>query len=168
MLQQLVNSLKIPARNVSQGGGKGFLQTTTSKGRFKKPSEHGGRGDFYELLGLSQSATPKRIKQAYYELAKKYHPDTNFNDAAADRKFKEITEAYKILSDDMKRREYDQREVSSHLRRFVNDSDDLLKKAFRKIDVAHTDFGKFGTPLKWKWVCSIVSLCSLLRHYGNS
>jgi molecular chaperone DnaJ len=142
MLQRLVKTLQIPVRNVSQGGGKGFLQTTKSKNRLKNTSEYAGREDFYDLLGLSQSATSKRIKQAYYELAKKYHPDTNYNDAVADRKFKEITDAYKTLSDDTKRREYDQRDATSQLRRFVHNSDDLLKKAFKKVDVAYTDFGK--------------------------
>lgn len=64
--------------------------------------------DFYEVLGVSRNADASQIKKAYRKLAKKYHPDTNHGDHAADEKFKEVTEAYEILSDPEKRKLYDQ------------------------------------------------------------
>ena len=63
--------------------------------------------DYYEVLGLSKSATKEEIRRAYRTLSKKYHPD--FNKAAdAEDKFKEATEAYEILSDESKKANYDQ------------------------------------------------------------
>ncbi|XP_035682014.1 dnaJ homolog subfamily A member 3, mitochondrial-like isoform X2 [Branchiostoma floridae] len=64
------------------------------------------RKDFYKILGVSKNASQKDIKKAYYQLAKKWHPDTN-KDADAGKKFAEVAEAYEILGDDQKRREYD-------------------------------------------------------------
>ncbi len=63
--------------------------------------------DYYEVLGLQKNATDAEIKSAFRKLAKKYHPDVN-KEAGADEKFKEIGEAYAILSDPEKRRQYDQ------------------------------------------------------------
>jgi molecular chaperone DnaJ len=63
--------------------------------------------DYYELLGVSQSAKAEEIKKAYRKLAMKYHPDKNQGDKTAEKKFKEITEAYEILKDDQKRAAYD-------------------------------------------------------------
>lgn len=63
--------------------------------------------DYYKLLGIDDSADEKAIKKAYYKLAKKYHPDTKPGDENVEKKFKEISEAYTILSDKEKRSEYD-------------------------------------------------------------
>lgn len=63
--------------------------------------------DYYKILGLSKGASSKDIKKAYYELAKKYHPDTNKGDPNAQKKFQEVSEAYQVLSDDGKRKQYD-------------------------------------------------------------
>ena len=63
--------------------------------------------DYYAILGLRRKASASEIKKAYRKLARKYHPDVNSGDAAAEQKFKEINEAYAVLSDETKRRTYD-------------------------------------------------------------
>ena len=64
--------------------------------------------DYYEVLGVDKNADDAAIKKAYRVLAKKYHPDMNPGDAEAEKKFKEASEAYAVLSDPDKRRQYDQ------------------------------------------------------------
>ena len=64
--------------------------------------------DFYAVLGVSPTATSDEIKKQYRKLAKKYHPDTNASDTKAADRFKEISEAYQVLGDDEKRKQYDQ------------------------------------------------------------
>ena len=64
--------------------------------------------DYYEVLGVSRDADDAALKKAYRSLAKKYHPDANPGDQAAADKFKEASEAYAVLSDAEKRRQYDQ------------------------------------------------------------
>ncbi len=64
--------------------------------------------DYYEVLGLQKGASADEIKKAYRSLAKKYHPDMNPGDAEAEAKFKEVNEAYAVLSDDEKKAQYDQ------------------------------------------------------------
>jgi molecular chaperone DnaJ len=64
--------------------------------------------DYYDILGVSKGATDEEIKKAYRKNALKYHPDKNPGDAAAEKKFKEVSEAYEVLSDTQKRQIYDQ------------------------------------------------------------
>src|SRR4029453_11040133 len=65
------------------------------------------RRDYYEVLGVSRSASEKDIRPAYRKLARQYHPDLNPNDKQAEAKFKEIGQAYEVLSDADKRKQYD-------------------------------------------------------------
>ncbi|MDO8885850.1 molecular chaperone DnaJ [Candidatus Oleimmundimicrobium sp.] len=66
-----------------------------------------GKKDYYDILGVSRNATEKEIKKMYRDLARKYHPDVNSVDVDAEEKFKEIVEAYEILSNSEKRYQYD-------------------------------------------------------------
>jgi len=64
--------------------------------------------DYYNILGVSRNASEKEIKQAFRRLARKYHPDVNPGDKSAEERFKQISEAYEVLSDKDKRKKYDQ------------------------------------------------------------
>ncbi|QTM69334.1 DnaJ domain-containing protein, partial [Buchnera aphidicola (Hormaphis cornu)] len=66
------------------------------------------KSDYYQILGISKSADEKEIKKAYKRLAIKYHPDRNLGDKNSETKFKEVKQAYEILSDNKKRTLYDQ------------------------------------------------------------
>src|SRR5262252_11060646 len=64
--------------------------------------------DYYSILGVSKTASDKDLKQAFRKLARKFHPDVNPGDKAAEAKFKDINEAYEVLGDPQKRKKYDE------------------------------------------------------------
>lgn len=96
----------------------------------------GTKRDYYEILGVEKTADENTIKKAYRKLAKKYHPDTNTGNAVAEEKFKEATEAYAVLSDPEKRKQYDQfghENPEGGFREYHfedGDIDDILKNIF--------------------------------------
>ncbi|GAG09268.1 unnamed protein product, partial [marine sediment metagenome] len=63
--------------------------------------------DYYKILGVNKNATKEELKKAYRKLALKYHPDKNKGDKDAEEKFKKVNEAYAVLSNDKKRKQYD-------------------------------------------------------------
>ena len=96
--------------------------------------------DYYEILGLKKDAAEEQIKKAYRKLAMKYHPDRNPNNKAAEEKFKGINEAYAVLSDKDKRKQYDMFGSDKFHQRFSQED------IFRGFDIGDIlkDFG-FGT-----------------------
>jgi curved DNA-binding protein len=93
--------------------------------------------DYYETLGLKKGATPEEIKKAYRKLAIKYHPDKNPGDKKAEDRFKEINEAYAVLSDPQKKAQYDQFGSADFHQRF---SQEDIFRGFNANDI----FREFG------------------------
>src|SRR5436309_1372833 len=88
--------------------------------------------EYYQILGVPKGADAKEIKSAYRKLARKYHPDVNPNDKAAEAKFKEVSEAYEVLSDPEKRKLYDQFGSNwEHARNFTGNVGDMGDFQFR-------------------------------------
>ncbi|GFT51816.1 protein tumorous imaginal discs, mitochondrial, partial [Nephila pilipes] len=104
------------------------------------------KSDLYKVLEVSRNASQNDIKKAYYQLAKKYHPDTNKNDPAAAKKFQEVSAAYEVLGDEKKRKEYDEwgtqrefqyrRDPAANEFRFHSniDPEDLFRKIFGNLN----------------------------------
>ena len=90
--------------------------------------------DYYELLGVARKASQKEIRQAYRKLARKYHPDLNPGDKSAEEKFKQVQEAYDVVSDSKKRQMYDQ---------FGFDADRRTAVPPEQQPGTHFDFGGF-------------------------
>jgi len=93
--------------------------------------------DYYAVLGLEKSASAEQIKKAYRKLALKYHPDKNPGDKQAEERFKELTEAYAVLSDPEKKQQYDQFGDTGFHQRFSQED------IFRNVDLGNI-FREFG------------------------
>lgn len=91
--------------------------------------------DYYKTLGVSKTATEQEIKKAFRKLAQKYHPDKNPGDKEAERRFKEINEAYSVLSDEAKRKQYD---------RFGENWEQYARAGVNPDDFARYGFGGQG------------------------
>lgn len=92
------------------------------------------RKDYYGILGVDKNATPQELKKAYRRLARQYHPDLNPNNPQAREKFKDLSEAYEILSDPDKRRHYDQGFIdqSWFTEQNLDNIRDVFEKTYRK------------------------------------
>jgi molecular chaperone DnaJ len=101
--------------------------------------------DYYELLGVEKGATKADIKKAFRKLAKRYHPDINDAEDAEDR-FKELSEAYEVLSDDIKRGEYD---ASGETKDMYEEGFDW--NDFTKYDDIRDIFGGYSSPSEMYW-----------------
>nr|CAH8848934.1 unnamed protein product [Trichobilharzia regenti] len=108
--------------------------------------------DYYSILGVSKTASQSEIKKAYYQLAKKYHPDVNKNDKTAAQKFQEVSEAYEVLGDENKRSQYDRFGSSSTQNNFGGgqsqgfefhsniNPEELFRRIFRDSDFAFKEW----------------------------
>src|SRR4030042_370255 len=86
--------------------------------------------DYYETLGVSKNASNEEMKRAYRKLAMKYHPDRNPNKKEAEERFKEINEAYAVLSDKEKRKQYDTFGAEGFHQRFTKE--DISRFVWKK------------------------------------
>lgn len=109
------------------------------------------RRDFYEVLEVSRTATGEEIKKSYRRLAIKYHPDKNAGNKDAEERFKELGEAYEVLSDEQKRALYDQHGHAAFDRRagagaggFRGDPNDIFRQAFGNADLGNIFEQMFG------------------------
>lgn len=108
--------------------------------------------DYYKILGVQPNATSENIRTAYRKLSKKFHPDVNSGDKFFEEKFKEIQEAYEILSDTLKRKQYDY--IRANLNKSKNsynqEHEDNLRKKEKELRKQKEEFKKWEDSLKKK------------------
>ena len=103
--------------------------------------------NYYEILGVSKTATADEIKKAYRTLAFKYHPDRNQGDEAAEEKFKQISAAYDVLGDEAKRRQYDLGYTSDS---YSYNSSNAGNQQYQR-QYQYTYSNPFGEDNFWEW-----------------
>ena len=116
-----------------------------------------GFKDYFKILGVSRNATDKEIKSAFRKLARKFHPDLHPQDKSVESEFKEINEAYEILSDEDKKKSYEQflnywfKNRDGNSRDFDGKNNDHLFDKYLNFDDFLSDliggFGKFGKEI---------------------
>ncbi|MEJ2746136.1 MAG: DnaJ domain-containing protein, partial [bacterium] len=99
--------------------------------------------DPYEILGVKKNAGADEVKRAYRNLAKKYHPDANPGNKVAEEKFKEVSQAYDVLSDPQKRKQYDQMKDAAYSFDFGPGGFSGFQQAGGK-GFSHQNYGGFG------------------------
>ena len=102
--------------------------------------------NYYEILGVTKNATADEIKKAYRTLAFKYHPDRNPGDTAAEEKFKQISAAYDVLGDEVKRRQYDMGGYSSDSYSSAGSQSQQYQHQYQ-----YTYSNPFGEENFWEW-----------------
>jgi molecular chaperone DnaJ len=117
--------------------------------------------DFYDVLGVDRSASTDDIKKAYRKLAIKYHPDKTAGDKDLEEKFKEIAEAYEVLSDEEKRKRYDA--FGSVKGPSVDDSFEDLRAQFRQHFGGHTQQVQKGTSVAYYAVLTLEEILTGVR-----
>lgn len=128
--------------------------------------------DYYEILGVPKNAGDDEIKRAYRKLAHQYHPDKNKGD---DRKFKEINEAYQVLSNKEKRAQYDRFGSASDWSGFENPGDfgglsDILEELFgfsKRGGFGFEGFGRGGFGRQWSTVQTTLSIGFITAMLGG-
>ncbi|MGB3694676.1 MAG: DnaJ C-terminal domain-containing protein [Spirulinaceae cyanobacterium] len=99
--------------------------------------------DYYSILGVSKTASPEEIKKTFRKLAVKYHPDRNPDNKEAEERFKEISEAYEVLSDTEKRQKYDQ--FGQYWKQASQPSGSPFGGGASPADYSNFDFGQYGS-----------------------
>ena len=129
--------------------------------------------DFYKILGVAKDVPEAELKKVYRKLARKYHPDANQGDAAAEAKFKEISEAYSVLSDKDQRREYDQFRAMGGGARFTapggsGQSSAGFEDVFANLFGGRAGFGGFGGPVPGQDLSATTSIAFIDSVNGTT
>ncbi|MCI9013778.1 MAG: J domain-containing protein [Lachnospiraceae bacterium] len=122
--------------------------------------------DYYRILGVPEQADDEQIKQAYRREAKKYHPDLNPDDPAAEARFKEIVEAYETLGDSVKRKAYDRKQEAAA------GAGKACRKSRRSTPVQPVDLEGGGWPGVWRDISTLLTgqaeqRRAMARHRGK-
>jgi molecular chaperone DnaJ len=129
--------------------------------------------DFYKILGVAKDVPEAELKKVYRKLARKYHPDSNQGDAAAEAKFKEISEAYSVLSDKDQRKEYDQFRAMGGGARFTapggsGQSSQGFEDVFANLFGGRAGFGGFGGPVPGQDLSATTSIAFIDSVNGTT